>query len=288
MIYAGRYINMDRSLDRRQALEAQFAAYGCADRYVRFSGVDGQRLDRSRSPLTAGECGCFESHYRCIKESMGEDIHLHILEDDVVFGPRTIPYLDQAIGDGFSQSEMIFTDLFIPGELSTLQFLVNFYRLTGILEPTPDGAPSYPKFINFYDLKKASFTGASSYLIRSDARPRLLRLMEAELAAGPTTPVDIFYNRIVRDGRITATCVLPFLTTVNPTEVLATTIEGRGQNARSNVAFFLLRNYFFVDKDEALVADLRRQLTHDLPDPHYIDTLLDVFKFIFSENFVAF
>ena len=59
-------------------------------------------------------------------------------------------------------------------------------------------------------------------------------------------------------------------------------------SARSNVAFFLLRNYFFVDKDEALVADLRRQLTHDLPDPHYIDTLLDVFKFIFSENFVAF
>jgi GR25 family glycosyltransferase involved in LPS biosynthesis len=288
MDYAGRYINMDRSIERRGALEAQFAALGCSDRYARFPAVDGQTLDRTGSSLTAGECGCFESHYRCIKESMSEDLNLHILEDDVVFGPRTIPFLDQALGDGFGQAEMVFTDLFLPGELSTLQFLVNFYRLTGILEKTEPGTPPYPKFINFYDLKKASFTGASSYLIRSDARTRLLGLMEAELAAGPTMPVDIFYNRIVRDGLVKATVTLPFLTSVNPAEVIATTIEGRGQNARSNLAFFLLRNYFFVDKDEAAVAEIRRELTHDLPDPHYIDPLLDVFKFIFSENFVAF
>src|SRR6202012_6264356 len=91
LIDAGGYINMDRSVERRQALEPQSAAYGCADRYTRFAAVDGQLLDRSRSSLTAGECGCFESHYRCIKESMGEDQHLHILEDDVVFGPRTFP-----------------------------------------------------------------------------------------------------------------------------------------------------------------------------------------------------
>ncbi len=288
MSYAGRYINMDRSLERRGALEAQFAAFDCSDRYVRFAAVDGQSLDRTRSSLTAGECGCFESHYRCIKESMGEDLNLHILEDDVVFGPNTIPFLDQALADAFNQGEMVFTDIFIPGELSTLQLLINYYRLTGILDRPPPGERASPKFVNFYDLKQASFTGASSYLVRSDARGRLLRLMEAELAAGPTMPVDIFYNRVVHDGRITAVCLLPFLTTVNPAEVLATTIAGRGQHERSNLAFFLLRNYFFVDKDEAAVAEIRRELTHDLNDPHYIDPLLDVFKFIFSENFVAF
>jgi hypothetical protein len=156
------------------------------------------------------------------------------------------------------------------------------------LEKPPPGTRPAAKFVNFYDLKRAAFTGASSYIVRSDARAGLLRLMEAELAAGPTMPVDIFYNRIVRDGHVTALCTLPFLTTVNPAEMIATTIDGRGQNARSNVALFLLRNYFFVDKDEAAVDALRRELTHDLDDPHYIDTLLDVFKFIFSENFVAF
>ena len=36
MIYAGRYINMDRSVERRRALEAQLVAFGCADRYARF------------------------------------------------------------------------------------------------------------------------------------------------------------------------------------------------------------------------------------------------------------
>jgi hypothetical protein len=183
---------------------------------------------------------------------------------------------------------MIFTDIFIPGELSTLQLLINYYRLTGLLEKRAPGTPPWPKFVNFYDLKLAAFTGASSYIVRSDVRGRLLGLMEAELAAGPTMPVDIFYNRIVRDGQVKATCVLPFLTSVNPAEVISTTIDGRGQHERSNLAFFLLRNYFFVDKDEAAVDALRRELTHDLDDPHYIDTLLDVFKFIFSENFVAF
>jgi len=288
MNYAGRYINMDRSVARRQALEAQFAAFGCADRYTRFVGVDGHDLDRGNSGLTPGECGCFESHYRCIRDSMGEDVHLHILEDDVVFGPSTIPILDQSLGDGFSQSEMVFTDIFIPGELSTLQFLIDFYRRTGLLEPREPGTRPWPKFINFYDLKLASFTGASSYFVRSDARARLLALMEAELAGGPSLPVDIFYNRIVRDGEIKATISLPFLTSVNPAEVLATTIAGRGQHERSNIAFFLLRNYFFIDKDEALIAELRRELTHDIEDPHYMDTLLDVFKFIFSGNFTAF
>ncbi len=288
MNYAGRYINMDRSVERRRALEAQFAAFGCGDRYVRFPAVDGQSLDRSRSSLTAGECGCFESHYRCIKESMGEDLNLHILEDDVVFGPRTIPLLDQALGDAFKQGEMVFTDIFIPGELSTLQLLLYYYRLTGILERPAPGERAWPKFINFYDLKQASFTGASSYIVRSDARARLLRLMEAELATGQTMPVDIFYRRIIRDGLMKAVCILPFLTTVNPAEVIATTIEGRAQHERSNLALFLMRNYFFIDKDGAAVAEIRRELTHDLDDPHYIDPLLDVFKFIFSENFVAF
>ena len=288
MKYAGRYINMDRSVERRSALGAQFAAFGCGDRYARFPAVDGQTLDRTRSSLTAGECGCFESHYRCIKESMSEDRHLHILEDDVVFGPNTIPLLDQALTDAFNRGEMVFTDIFIPGELSTLQLLINYYRLTGILDRPPPGERALTKFINFYDLKQASFAGSSSYLVRDDTRAKLLRLMEAELAAGPTVPLDIFYNRIIHDGHIKAVCVLPFLTTVNPVEVIATTIEGRVQNARSNLAFFLLRNYFFVDKDEAAVAEIRRELTHDLDDPHYIDPLLDVFKFIFSENFVAF
>jgi hypothetical protein len=40
---------------------------------------------------------------------MGDDRHLHVLED-VVFVPRTIPFLDQVIGDAFGRGAMVFTD----------------------------------------------------------------------------------------------------------------------------------------------------------------------------------
>src|ERR1700684_3660359 len=168
MDYVGRYINMDRSTERRDALEAQFAAFGCADRYERFAAIDGQRLDRSRSSLTAGECGCFESHYRCIKDSLGDDRHLHIVEDDVVFGPRTIPLLDQVIGDAFSQGAMVFTDIFVRGELVTIQLLMNYYRLSGVFEGGAGDETPWPRFVNFLALRHAAFAGSASYFLRND------------------------------------------------------------------------------------------------------------------------
>jgi len=288
MDYVGRYINMDRSTERRGALEAQFAAFGCADRYVRFAAVDGQSLDRSRSSLTDGECGCFESHYRCIKESMGDDRHLHILEDDVVFGPRTIPSLNQVIGDAFGRGEMVFTDIFVRGELVTIQLLMNYYRLSGMLEGRAHGEAPSPRFVNFLDLTHISFAGSASYFLRNDAKSRLLSMMERELAAGPTVPVDIFFHRIIHAGELTACCTLPFLTSVDPAAIVSTTIEGRPQLDRSALAFFMLRNYFFIDKDDTALHKLGRELTGPVEDSDYLDTLLDVFRYIFGENFVAF
>ena len=288
MSYAGRFINMDRSVERRSVLEAQFAALGCSDRYARFPAVDGQSLDRTRSSLTAGECGCFESHYRCIKESMGDDRPLHIVEDDVVFGPRTLPALDQVIGDAFGRGEMVFTDLFVRGELVTIQLLMNYYRLSGALEARTGGQAPWPRFVNFLDLKSISFAGSASYFLRNDAKPRMLSLMERELAAGPTVPVDIFFHRVIHDGEITACCTLPFLTSVDPAAIVSTTIEGRPQLSGSALAFFMLRNYFFVDKDDATLERLGRELTGPVENSNYMNPVLDVFRYVFGEDFVAF
>src|SRR5580658_3016299 len=146
MSYVGRYINMDRSTERRRALEARFAALGCADRYTRFAAVEGDKVDRGQSPLSPGEYGCFMSHYHCIRESMGQDTHLHIVEDDVVFGPNSIPLLDQTLEDSFRTAEMTFTDVFIGGNLSTMVSMMHYYKMAGVFEPNPDAPPRWPKF----------------------------------------------------------------------------------------------------------------------------------------------
>jgi GR25 family glycosyltransferase involved in LPS biosynthesis len=288
MPYVGRYINMDRSTERRRVLEERFAALGCADRYTRFAAVEGAKVDRGHSPLSPGEYGCFMSHYHCIQESMGHDTHLHIVEDDVVFGPNTIPLLDQTVEDSFRNAEMTFTDVFIGGNLATMVSMMNYYKLSGVFEPNPEAPPRWPKFVNFFGLKDASFAGSASYFLRSDARARMLSIMEAEIAQGPAVPVDILFQRIIQRGEFSACCTLPFLTSVDLDAIVSTTIDGRSQHDRSALAFYLLRSYFFIDKDEDALARLGAELKSYMRDPNFIDPLLDAFRFIFSEDFVSF
>jgi hypothetical protein len=75
---------------------------------------------------------------------------------------------------------------------------------------------------------------------------------------------------------------------VDVAAIVPTTIEGRTQHDLSALAFFMLRNYFFVDKNEEVLSQLTRELTASLDNPSYMDTVLDAFRFIFSKNFVAF
>lgn len=288
MTYVGRYINMDASVERRRKLEAQFARLGCADRYRRFAAVDGRALDRSRTRLTAGELGCFMSHYQCLQDSLAVAAPLHIIEDDVVFGPRTLPVLDQTLADGFAQFEMIFTDIFIPGQMNTLFALMGGYRASGVLDRGADGHGGQLRTVSFLDLQPLAFAATASYLVRPDAKAKLLDLMGAEIARGPTTQIDMFLKQVVAEGRIKAACAMPFLTSVDVASVAGSTIEGRGQHDGSTLAFFLMRNYFFLDKDEAQLAALAEALDADLPDPHYMDTLLAAFRFIFSGGFRVF
>ncbi|MDR3512930.1 MAG: glycosyltransferase family 25 protein [Caulobacteraceae bacterium] len=288
MAYLGRYINMDASVERRRALEAQFARLGCADRYQRFPGVDGRRLERGQATILPGELGCFTSHFRCLQQTLAEDAHVHVVEDDVVFGPRSLPILEMGLEDVFADFEMLFTDVFVPGDMNTLLALMNGYRASGMLDRAPGAPPAQPRFLTYLDLQHASFAATASYVVRKDARPKLLALMEAELAQGATAPIDVFFKTIVADGRIRAACTVPFLTAVDVASATGSTIEDRGQHRRSALAFFLLRNYFYIDKDEAMLKSLADGLGADLPDPGFMDTLVAAFKFIFSGQFEPF
>jgi hypothetical protein len=165
---------------------------------------------------------------------------------------------------------------------------MNYYRLSGVLEGGAVDQTPWPRFVNFLALRHAAFAGSASYFLRNDAKSRMLSLMEQELAAGPTVPVDIFFHRIIHADELTACCTLPFLTSVDPAAIVSTTIEGRPQMDRSALAFFMLRNYFFVDKDHTALDQLGRDLTGPVEASNYMNPLLDVFRYIFGENFVAF
>ncbi|MGN0932163.1 glycosyltransferase family 25 protein [Falsigemmobacter intermedius] len=94
------YINLDRSTDRRDAMEAQLAALNLPFGVTRFSGVDG-RADASLAgrfvdapafrrqmgrEILPGEIGVFLSHLRVWEAFLASDAEVAlVMEDDVVF-----------------------------------------------------------------------------------------------------------------------------------------------------------------------------------------------------------
>ncbi|MBI1361750.1 MAG: hypothetical protein GC155_15845 [Alphaproteobacteria bacterium] len=93
------YINLDRSPDRRAAVEAELAAAGVeAERVSGFDGKQSLRVEATTyrpwrraivgSPLNAAEIGCVESHRRALRRLVeAGDAYGVILEDDVALLP---------------------------------------------------------------------------------------------------------------------------------------------------------------------------------------------------------
>ena len=269
-------------------MEAQLARAGCAGAYERFRAVDGASLPSRGVPISLGELGCFMSHYHCINTA-APDSHVHVIEDDVVFAPQTFALINdiqEAAADSF---DLLYTDIFVPLNANTIFNLMEFYRATGMIEARrADPFTRMPHSIMFPNLRPIEFTGATSYIVNRDSRHKIRRLLEEELEAGPAQPIDMCLRRWIAGGQLRALCTMPFLTSIRPESIQNSTIIGRHQNPATAFAYYLMRSFFYVAKDEASLIEQARSLTADLPDPGYIDSLLEVFRFLFSERFVQF
>jgi GR25 family glycosyltransferase involved in LPS biosynthesis len=284
MSFAGRYINMDASPGRRAALEARLAAVGQGGRYQRFAAVDGRAVNRSDSPLSAGEFGCMLSHLACVAEAAGRDTPTHIIEDDVVFTPLTTPILDQVLGDALNAWDMLFCDIFVPMHAQTLHALLSLYRKAGLDPDAPAGGGA-PQTLHYLPLGGIPFAGSASYVISPAGARKLEPLIAAHLDGGSTMPVDTLFQVLCSDGRIKAACAVPFLTSVDPEAVFATTIADRDQDQLSALAFYLLRSHFFIGRDQARTAQLAGRLTQALDGGEDMKSLMTAIHFILSDRF---
>jgi GR25 family glycosyltransferase involved in LPS biosynthesis len=288
MDFAGRYINMAASAERRAQMEAQFARLGCAERYSRFDAVDGRSVAAGRSRLSAAELGCFMSHYHCIGEGAG-DQHLHIVEDDVVFSAQTVSLLTMTTDEVMDHCDILFTDIFVPLNMNAIFNLMAHYRASGIIAArhvTPDLRA--PHSIMYANIRPIEFAGATSYVVNRNARDKIRRLLDWEMGQGINDPIDMTIRKLANTGELTAYCTLPFLTSIRPDSIYNTTMADRGQDKASEMAFYLLRSYFFVGKDEAYLKASADELASGLVDPDFMDTILGAFRFMFSERFRPF
>jgi GR25 family glycosyltransferase involved in LPS biosynthesis len=110
MPYIGYYINLDRSPDRRAAMEVQLARLNPPARYRRVPAVDGNPHGVASARLSDAEIGCLTSHYLLPRMHRDGDSHLHVIEDDAVLANRSVQFVEQIIAMGLLDDiDVLFT-----------------------------------------------------------------------------------------------------------------------------------------------------------------------------------
>ena len=281
MSYAGIYINLDRSMERRDAMEAELARHGLGERYRRYPAADGNILGGPTS-LTDSEMGCFTSHYSIVKENRDGAKHLHIVEDDVMFSRLTERMISHIV-------------------TSSLMDRYDIVFLDSVIDPLREGLP-FREYKELYDkciirdeggnVAKVNFApieyvgAASSYLVNSRSIGKLLSVYDEVLAGGPKDAVDTMIRKKGQAGALRVGCLFPFLTSIR-LEGITSTITGRKSDDLSALAMNVSRHSFFVDCNMGALLDYADKVLPASTDPHY-RLLSHVLGFSLTPNFRKF
>ena len=199
---SGRFINLDESTGRRESVERQLALTGLSEIVVRFGALRG---DGRTASITQSEVGCFRSHAQVIRESGGAG-PLLILEDDVALPRPFHRWLRQAIDRAGDDWDVLF--LHQIGEffsLSRLHALLRRKRRLGDIH-----SDDFDRF-ELLDAVRWYVSGASAYVVSARGALRLGEALTAQEALGYPLPVDIVYQKLIREGRIVGRVLFPFI-----------------------------------------------------------------------------
>jgi GR25 family glycosyltransferase involved in LPS biosynthesis len=260
---AGFFINLDRSPERRAAMEAQLRTHGLADRYQRFPAIDG----------ADGQRACFQSHIRAL-ESAAAGHAVHVLEDDVLLSGYVPQVIDFVVSNGvLDRFDVVLTETLIGPDVLELRELKKVFERRRADET-----------FEVRDITSTYQCGTTSYVVGQTSKARVLSALRAGIDSG--LPCDLLLRREARAGRLKLGCVFPFVTSFQ--FEFESTRKGQDQKTRdSKRAFDLLRYSFFVDCDHALAEKMAAALQPASADPHQ-KLIAGVLGFVASDQFVAF
>jgi len=257
--YIGFYVNLDRSTARRTAIESRLAALGVAHAYSRFAAIDGHGIAGPAGKLSPGALGCFASHVGALRQAIGAGTHVHVLEDDVLLAPELIPALKAMLARRvLEEFDILYTDVFVPVDSHTMMIYERERRQ--IVQAEPQTRTETCRGVRVVDLRGRAWASLSSYLVAGRSVEKVVELLDCELRAGPGMPVDLMMRKLVNAGTLRAGCTLPFLTTLDLTLDLDSTIRSSaGAEQRSRLASSLVRHAFYLHPDWPVVERLMRQ-----------------------------
>jgi GR25 family glycosyltransferase involved in LPS biosynthesis len=265
--WTGAYINLDRSTDRRAAIEAQLARADLD--YGRFPAVDGgAQLGGSR--LLPGQLGCWLSHQRLVSE-LGGTSWLHVIEDDAILSTATKPLLVQMIDSGqIDAFDLVFLDIAFAPDMSLIGMLSQLF--SGYER---DGSYS------LLDLRRIHFSGTDSYLVNPRSAAKVKTALQAPPQSVPQVPLDVHLRGEVRAGRLSAAAIFPFVTTVDlaTPSIISLVPSGNVLN--------VLRRSFFVERDlKALQSTMAGLLSEvGIAEAPHSRLVGDALRYVASDRF---
>lgn len=226
----GYYINLDRSIHRRERIQRHIDEQGLTDSYQRYEAVDGTKCDPEGRNLTSGELGLWETWISLLqKETYSHDYEfLHVMEDDCIISKEFKDFCAQ-LPDSHLGSDLIMTEMY--ANPSAYRYLAEEHERLKREKKI--------KIVN------NNYTGCiSSALIHKSRIENVLRQLKAEYQnKNSVLPLDNQLRKLDQQGRLKVSRVAPFITSIVIEDIKETTIQNLVNNtiADSQVFCALLR-----------------------------------------------
>jgi GR25 family glycosyltransferase involved in LPS biosynthesis len=212
----GYYINLDRSVERRQLFEEQLDSLDLAEWIRRFPAVDGQVAGPYEAKLDNNVWACRRSHELIIQQADPETVTA-IFEDDAEISR----YFSSTITESNMQSfiertptaDIVFLDcamywLKAPLLLAAAERHLNINDV----ELNGDGGSRQFSGVDILDTKGIYAYCAAAYLVTPRGKRTLLRLIY-DVREQPDVPIDRLYLRWIETGELSCSLLVPFLAT---------------------------------------------------------------------------
>ena len=204
---SGWIINLERSRERWQAMAAQIERLGWGATHQRFEACTASQAEAEALGLrSAGQLGLWRSTVAVLEQWLAQDpaatAVLHVIEDDAILHP-SLPLLLDPFRQCQPAVDLLFTESYLSLSLyDSLRQLEEQRQLQ-------DGG--------VWLLNGGQYLAcASSMLFSRRGASRLLQAMR-ELEGQKSLPVtDMFFRRLIREGRLVAAVALPFFSTITP------------------------------------------------------------------------
>jgi GR25 family glycosyltransferase involved in LPS biosynthesis len=224
------YVNLADQADRRRNLENNFQANNALKWSLRrVDAILARAVAQVPGGLRDSEKACFQSHIKAIETARESAGHVLIAEDDIQFGAKSLPAIENALGLVPEESwDIIFTDVCVTNTHAMMDMLM-LRRAGGF------------KLIN---LARLPFAGATAYIVNRASRDKVFDLVSH---GGPLEiPYDIFLQEAIHSNKLRAFVTFPFATTLSPS---AENSQVRQSQSVQEAAMNAFRRLMWLDRD---------------------------------------